>query len=116
MYTGSSVPITEEYDVWLMKVLLLKCLYPEEFNSEFKRLPLKGGTWFWKRGVASENDGADKKSQEPKGGGKSVKVRHIPCGKHGKITELMEKLKPGVNSVKWPPHHIVKIKPGKGRG
>ncbi|XP_074133785.1 peptidyl-prolyl cis-trans isomerase NIMA-interacting 4 isoform X2 [Sminthopsis crassicaudata] len=52
----------------------------------------KGG----KGGAASGSEGADKKAQGPKGGGNSVKVRHILCEKHGRIMEAMEKLKAGV--------------------
>uniref|UniRef100_A0A671DHZ1 peptidylprolyl isomerase n=1 Tax=Rhinolophus ferrumequinum TaxID=59479 RepID=A0A671DHZ1_RHIFE len=52
----------------------------------------KGG----KGGAASGSDSSDKKSQGPKGGGNSVKVRHILCEKHGKIMEAMEKLKSGM--------------------
>ncbi|XP_068105779.1 peptidyl-prolyl cis-trans isomerase NIMA-interacting 4 [Hyperolius riggenbachi] len=50
----------------------------------------KGGS-----GAASGGEVPDKKSQAPKGGN-AVKVRHILCEKHGKITEAMEKLKSGV--------------------
>ncbi|XP_030065193.1 peptidyl-prolyl cis-trans isomerase NIMA-interacting 4 isoform X2 [Microcaecilia unicolor] len=45
---------------------------------------------------ASGSDSSDKKAQGPKGGGNAVKVRHILCEKHSKITEAMEKLKSGM--------------------
>ncbi|CAD7680135.1 unnamed protein product [Nyctereutes procyonoides] len=52
----------------------------------------KGG----KGGAASGSDSSDKKAQGPKGGGNTIKVRHILCEKHGKIMEAMEKLKSGM--------------------
>uniref|UniRef100_A0A2K6EMU6 Peptidyl-prolyl cis-trans isomerase n=1 Tax=Propithecus coquereli TaxID=379532 RepID=A0A2K6EMU6_PROCO len=52
----------------------------------------KGG----KREAASGSKSSDKKAQGPKGGGNEVKVRHILCEKHGKITEAVEKLKSGM--------------------
>uniref|UniRef100_A0A8C8TY66 Peptidyl-prolyl cis-trans isomerase n=1 Tax=Peromyscus maniculatus bairdii TaxID=230844 RepID=A0A8C8TY66_PERMB len=62
-------------------------------------VPQQGSSWFWKRGeggAASGSVGADKKAQGPKGGGHAVKVRHILCGKHGKIMEATEKLESGM--------------------
>uniref|UniRef100_A0A8I3X7H2 peptidylprolyl isomerase n=1 Tax=Callithrix jacchus TaxID=9483 RepID=A0A8I3X7H2_CALJA len=62
-------------------------------------MPPKGKSGSEKSGkgvTASGSDSADKKSQGPKGGGNAVKVRHILCEKHGKITEAMEKLKRGM--------------------
>ncbi|XP_053129467.1 peptidyl-prolyl cis-trans isomerase NIMA-interacting 4 isoform X1 [Hemicordylus capensis] len=56
-----------------------------------KKMPPKG-----KGGAASGSDGADKKAQGPKGGGSTVKVRHILCEKHSRAQEAMEKLKAGV--------------------
>ncbi|XP_032831113.1 peptidyl-prolyl cis-trans isomerase NIMA-interacting 4 [Petromyzon marinus] len=50
-------------------------------------------------GAAADGDGESgggKKGSVPKGGGTSVKVRHILCEKHGKVMEAMEKLKSGV--------------------
>nr|XP_028571455.1 peptidyl-prolyl cis-trans isomerase NIMA-interacting 4 isoform X3 [Podarcis muralis] len=52
----------------------------------------KGG----KGGASSGSDAADKKAQGPKGGGSSVKVRHILCEKHSRCLEALEKLKAGV--------------------
>ncbi|XP_050652614.1 peptidyl-prolyl cis-trans isomerase NIMA-interacting 4-like [Macaca thibetana thibetana] len=54
-----------------------------------------------KGGAASGSDSADKKAQDPKGGGNEVKVRHILCEKHGKTMEAGVKLKSGmrVNEV-----------------
>nr|XP_035160993.1 peptidyl-prolyl cis-trans isomerase NIMA-interacting 4-like [Callithrix jacchus] len=49
-----------------------------------------------KGGAASGSDSADKKAEGPKAGGNAVKVTHIPCEKHGKIMEAMEKLKSGM--------------------
>uniref|UniRef100_A0ABI7XRV7 Peptidyl-prolyl cis-trans isomerase n=1 Tax=Felis catus TaxID=9685 RepID=A0ABI7XRV7_FELCA len=49
-----------------------------------------------KEQTASGSDSSDKKSQGPKDGGNSVKVRHILCEKHGKIMETMENLKSGM--------------------
>uniref|UniRef100_A0A2K6N374 Peptidyl-prolyl cis-trans isomerase n=1 Tax=Rhinopithecus bieti TaxID=61621 RepID=A0A2K6N374_RHIBE len=46
-----------------------------------------------RRGAASGSESANKKAQGPKGGGNAVKVRHILCEKHGKVTE---KLKSGM--------------------
>ncbi|XP_045695221.1 peptidyl-prolyl cis-trans isomerase NIMA-interacting 4-like [Phyllostomus hastatus] len=46
--------------------------------------------------VASGSDSSDKKPQVPKDGGNAVKVRHIPCEKHGKIIGALEKLKSGM--------------------
>ncbi|KAM8965040.1 peptidyl-prolyl cis-trans isomerase NIMA-interacting 4 [Sarcophilus harrisii] len=52
----------------------------------------KGG----KGGAASGSENTVKKLQGPKGGGNSVKVRHILCEKYGRIMEAMGKLKAGV--------------------
>ncbi|XP_015263427.1 PREDICTED: peptidyl-prolyl cis-trans isomerase NIMA-interacting 4-like [Gekko japonicus] len=52
----------------------------------------KGG----KGGATSGGDAADKKPQGPKGGGSSVKVRHILCEKHSRSLEALEKLKTGM--------------------
>uniref|UniRef100_A0A8C8RL07 Peptidyl-prolyl cis-trans isomerase n=1 Tax=Pelusios castaneus TaxID=367368 RepID=A0A8C8RL07_9SAUR len=51
-----------------------------------------------KGGAAAAGGSAAKSAQAPapKGGGNAVKVRHILCEKHGRITEAMEKLKAGV--------------------
>ncbi|XP_061454264.1 peptidyl-prolyl cis-trans isomerase NIMA-interacting 4 isoform X2 [Rhineura floridana] len=51
----------------------------------------KGG-----KGASSGSDAADKKAQGPKGGGSTVKVRHILCEKHSRVLEALEKLKAGV--------------------
>jgi NIMA-interacting peptidyl-prolyl cis-trans isomerase 4 len=48
---------------------------------------------------------ADKKSQGPKGGGNTVKVRHILSEKHGKVMEAMEKLKSGVRFSEVAPQY-----------
>nr|XP_003230752.3 PREDICTED: peptidyl-prolyl cis-trans isomerase NIMA-interacting 4 [Anolis carolinensis] len=52
----------------------------------------KGG----KGGSSSSSDAAEKKSQGPKGGGSSVKVRHILCEKQSRALEALEKLKAGM--------------------
>ncbi|XP_065413289.1 peptidyl-prolyl cis-trans isomerase NIMA-interacting 4 isoform X2 [Chrysemys picta bellii] len=49
-----------------------------------------------KRGAAGGGGSAERQAPAPKGGGSSVKVRHILCEKHSKIMEAMEKLKSGV--------------------
>uniref|UniRef100_A0A8P0SY17 peptidylprolyl isomerase n=1 Tax=Canis lupus familiaris TaxID=9615 RepID=A0A8P0SY17_CANLF len=62
-------------------------------------MPPKGKSGSRKRGkggAASRSDSSDKKAQGPKGGGNTIKVRHILCEKHGKIMEAMEKLKSGM--------------------
>ncbi|XP_053129468.1 peptidyl-prolyl cis-trans isomerase NIMA-interacting 4 isoform X2 [Hemicordylus capensis] len=61
-----------------------------------KKMPPKGKGKAGKGGAASGSDGADKKAQGPKGGGSTVKVRHILCEKHSRAQEAMEKLKAGV--------------------
>ncbi|XP_037765324.1 peptidyl-prolyl cis-trans isomerase NIMA-interacting 4 isoform X2 [Chelonia mydas] len=47
-------------------------------------------------GASSGERQAPAPAPAPKGGGSSVKVRHILCEKHSKIMEAMEKLKSGV--------------------
>uniref|UniRef100_H9GE52 Peptidyl-prolyl cis-trans isomerase n=1 Tax=Anolis carolinensis TaxID=28377 RepID=H9GE52_ANOCA len=47
-------------------------------------------------GSFSSGDAAEKKSQGPKGGGSSVKVRHILCEKQSRALEALEKLKAGM--------------------
>ncbi|XP_019603519.2 peptidyl-prolyl cis-trans isomerase NIMA-interacting 4 [Rhinolophus sinicus] len=67
-------------------------------QRQVSKMPPKGKSRSGKGGkgeAASGSDSSDKKSQGPKGGGNSVKVRHILCEKHGKIMEAMEKLKSG---------------------
>ncbi|XP_053895349.1 peptidyl-prolyl cis-trans isomerase NIMA-interacting 4 isoform X2 [Malaclemys terrapin pileata] len=49
-----------------------------------------------KRGTAGGGGRAERQAPALKGGGSSVKVRHILCEKHSKIMEAMEKLKSGV--------------------
>ncbi|XP_013908807.1 PREDICTED: peptidyl-prolyl cis-trans isomerase NIMA-interacting 4 [Thamnophis sirtalis] len=56
----------------------------------------KGGGKAAKGGASSGSDTADKKAQGPKGGGSSVKVRHILCEKHSRALEALEKIKAGV--------------------
>ncbi|CAM4614591.1 peptidyl-prolyl cis-trans isomerase NIMA-interacting 4 [Caretta caretta] len=47
-------------------------------------------------GASSGERQAPAPAPAPKGGGSSVKVRHILCEKHSRIMEAMEKLKSGV--------------------
>ncbi|KAF7244802.1 Peptidyl-prolyl cis-trans isomerase NIMA-interacting 4 [Varanus komodoensis] len=54
------------------------------------------GSFVFKGGTSSGSDAADKKAQGPKGGGSTVKVRHILCEKHSRALEAMEKLKAGM--------------------
>ncbi|XP_032629675.1 peptidyl-prolyl cis-trans isomerase NIMA-interacting 4 [Chelonoidis abingdonii] len=56
----------------------------------------KSGGKSGKGGAAGGGGSAEKQAPAPKGGGSSVKVRHILCEKHSKIIEAMEKLKSGV--------------------
>ncbi|TFK03184.1 RING finger protein 214 [Platysternon megacephalum] len=61
-------------------------------------MPPKGkrGGKSGKGGAAGGRGSAEREAPAPKGGGSSVKVRHILCEKHSKIMEAMEKLKSGV--------------------
>ncbi|XP_019391830.1 PREDICTED: peptidyl-prolyl cis-trans isomerase NIMA-interacting 4 isoform X1 [Crocodylus porosus] len=55
----------------------------------------KGGSKGGEGGACGGGGGAEPKTQGPKGGGSTVKVRHILCEKHSKIMGAMEKLKSG---------------------
>ncbi|XP_053895350.1 peptidyl-prolyl cis-trans isomerase NIMA-interacting 4 isoform X3 [Malaclemys terrapin pileata] len=56
----------------------------------------KSGGKSGKGGTAGGGGRAERQAPALKGGGSSVKVRHILCEKHSKIMEAMEKLKSGV--------------------
>ncbi|XP_043849572.1 peptidyl-prolyl cis-trans isomerase NIMA-interacting 4-like [Dromiciops gliroides] len=80
-------------------ILLSPCPRPHINPSQTGTKSPKGKSRSGKEGkgaAASGSDGADKKTQGPKGGRNAVKVRHILCEKHGRIMEAMEKLKSGV--------------------
>uniref|UniRef100_UPI00358FAF04 peptidyl-prolyl cis-trans isomerase NIMA-interacting 4 n=1 Tax=Myxine glutinosa TaxID=7769 RepID=UPI00358FAF04 len=56
--------------------------------------PKKGAAKGGKSAGKTDGEG-EKKREGPKGGGSSVKVRHILCEKQSRILEAMEKLRAG---------------------